>query len=86
MIARLDILFVLDPLAGDAEPLAHIHVIGIDALEVFGISEKGMTAIAAVKTVFPLNDHAEVLVVQDNHFYCDALDMRSRQLLNIHQE
>ena len=45
-----------------------------------------MAAISAVKAIFPLHDHAEMLVVQDDRLCRDPLDVRGRQFLNVHQE
>ena len=75
-----------DPLAGYAEAFGNIDIIGLDALQVAWIAEEGMTTITAVEAVFPLHNHAEVLVVQNNCLCGDALDVRGGELLDIHEE
>src|SRR5207249_678041 len=43
-------------------------------------------AVAEIKFVFPLHDHAEVLVIEDHRFGSDLLDMRRGEFLDVHQE
>ena len=81
-----DVRLVDDTLAGNTEALAHLDVVGIDSLEVFRISEEGIASVAAMESVFPLNDHAKVLVIEDDHLYGDLFDVSGGQLLDIHQE
>ena len=45
-----------------------------------------MAAVALIKLVFPLHDHAEVLVVKDERLGCDFLDVRGGEFLDVHQE
>ena len=45
-----------------------------------------MAAVTRVETVFPLHHHAEVLVVEDDGFGGDFLDVGGGQLLDVHEE
>jgi hypothetical protein len=70
--------------AGNAEAFAHFHVVGIDALQVLGVAEEGVAAVALVEAVLPLHHHAEMLVVQNQYLRRDALDVRRGKLLDVH--
>ena len=45
-----------------------------------------MAAVAFVEAIFPLHDHAEMLVVQDQRFGGDLLDVRGGEFLHVHEE
>ena len=80
-------IFLVDHSLGrNSEALADPDIVRIDAVEIFGIPEEGMATIALMKAVLPLHHHAKVLVIKNNHFGGNALDMCCSQLLNIHEE
>ena len=83
---RGQVFFVMDPLAGDSEAFAKLDIVRVDALQVLRIAEEGVPAISSVEAVLPLHDHAEVLVVQNDCFRRDALDVGCGELLDIHQK
>ena len=45
-----------------------------------------MSPIALEKAIFPLDHHAEVLVVDEQHFDRQFLAERASELLDVHQE
>jgi len=59
------------------KPSANLHEIGVEAGEIFRaadvrfVAEDRVAADAAVETIFPLHDHAEVLVIQDHRLRRD---------------
>jgi hypothetical protein len=75
-------LFLMNAAALDAETLGDFHEVGIEPVEVVGaadvglVAQDGVAADTAVEAVFPLHDHAEVLVVQDHRLGGDLLDVR----------
>ncbi len=84
-------LFVDAP-AWDAETGGDLDEIGVEAAEIIGaadvvfVAEDGVAADAVVETIFPLHDHAEVLVVQDHRFGSDFFDFRGGEFLHVHEE
>ena len=49
-------------------------------------AEVRVTAIRLVKSILPLHDHAEVLVVQDEALHRQVFRVQGREFLNIHDE
>ncbi len=45
-----------------------------------------MSPVAAHESIFPLNYHSEVLVVEQQNLHGQFLAMQSRQFLNVHLE
>ena len=65
---RADLLRLCDALGRNPEALADRKVIRKDCCRGFGITQEGVTAVAGEEAVLPLNDHTEVLVVNDDGF------------------
>ena len=57
-----------------------------DRLGVVDRAEVGVGPVARVEPVLPLDDHAEVLVVQHDHLDRQVLAVDRGQLLDVHQE
>ncbi len=55
-------------------------------MRVFGVAEVRVAAIRIVELVFPLDDHAEVLVVQDQRLGGDAFNVGGGEFLDVHHE
>ena len=49
-------------------------------------AEIGMSSISAHETIFPLNHHSKMLVVEQQHFNGKVFTVASCQLLNVHLE
>lgn len=81
-----EVFFSLDAFGLDIEAFANLDVVGVNAIEVLGVAEEGVCAVGAIEAVFPLDDHAEVLVVEDDDFCCDAFDFGGGELLDVHEE
>ena len=86
-------VFALHDLAGlDAEAVGDLDEIRIEAgrvigrADIGGVAQDGVAAGAGVEAVFPLHDHAEVLVVEDEDLGVDLLDLHAREFLDVHQE
>ena len=82
-------LFV-DAACFHAEALGDGHEVGVNAGKVVGaadirfIAEDRVAADAAVEAVFPLYDHAEVLVVKNHRFRRDLLNVGGGEFLDVH--
>ena len=63
-----DLLRLCDAFGGNPETLADRKVIGKDCCGRFGITQEGVTTVAGEEAVLPLNNHTEVLVVNDDGF------------------
>ena len=55
-----------DPFGWDAEALADGEVIGIDSFWGVGIAEESVASVTGKKAIFPLYDHSEVLVIDND--------------------
>lgn len=75
-----------DAFAGDVEAFAEGGVVGVDFFAVIGEAEEGVAAVAFEEVVFPLDDHAEVLVVEDDDFGVDFFDACGGEFLDVHEE
>ena len=75
-----------DPFCGDAEALADGEVIGKDSFWGVGIAEEGVASVTGEEAIFPLYDHSEVLVVNDDGFGGNIFGDSSGQFLDVHEE
>ncbi len=90
----VQVAFVHDAFAGDSEAFAHFDVVRVDACgvvhrEVVGftrVAQEGVAAVGFVEAVFPLHDHAEVLVVKHEGLGRDVFDMGAGEFLDVHDE
>ena len=55
-----------DALRWDAEALADGEVIGKDSFWGVGIAEEGVASVTGEEAIFPLYDHSEILVIDDD--------------------
>ena len=55
-------------------------------MRVLRVAKVRVAAVRIVKAIFPLNDHAEMLVVDDHRLGRDAFDVGCGQFLDVHQE
>ena len=68
-----------DALRGDAEALADGEVIGKDSFWGVGIAEESVASVTGEKAVFPLYDHSEVLVIDDDGLGGDVFGLEHRE-------
>ena len=90
---RGEILLADHALRRDAEPLANLDEIGEDVRLILSLvvldvrrAEVGVAAVGAVEAILPLNDHAEVLVVEHEHLHREVLGVQGGELLDVHHE
>mmetsp|Transcript_53570 Transcript_53570/g.129033 ORF Transcript_53570/g.129033 Transcript_53570/m.129033 type:complete len:283 (+) Transcript_53570:184-1032(+) len=90
---RPQILLSHDALRRDAEPLRDGDEVREDVLLVLRLvvlhvrrAEVGVSSVRAVEPVLPLHDHAQVLVVQDEHLHREVLRVQRGELLDVHDE
>ena len=86
-------VFALHDLAGlDAEAVGDLDEVRVEAArvvgraDILGVAENRVAAGTGIEAVFPLHDHAEVLVIEDEDLGVDLLDLHARELLDVHQE
>ena len=79
--------------AGTRNPSQDLHEIGEDVRLILGLvvldvrrAEVGVAAVGAVEAILPLNDHAEVLVVEHEHLHREVLGVQGGELLDVHHE
>ena len=84
---------VLDPLCRHAKRVGHLHKVREDILLVLAhvplglaLAQVGVRPVCLVEAVLPLDDHAQVLVVQDEALGLEVLHGDSRQLLAVHHK
>ena len=88
----LEFAFFVDAATLHAEAFGDFYEIWIQAGEVVGtadiglVAEDGVASDAAVEAIFPLDDHAEVLIIEDHRFCGDLLDVAGGELLDVHDE
>ena len=61
-----DLFGLGDALRGDPEALADGQIVGKNRFWGFGIAEECVASVTGEKAVFPLYDHSEVLVIDDD--------------------
>ena len=75
-----------DAFGGDAESLADGQVIRKNLLGILGVAEEGVAPVTGEEAIFPLNDHSEVLVIDDDRLGGNVFGHGSGEFLNVHQE
>jgi len=75
-----------DALRGDAEALADGEVIGKDSFWGVGIAEESVASVTGEEAIFPLYDHSEVLVIDDDGFGGNIFGDSGGQFLDVHKE
>ncbi len=98
LLESFDHLVLLADLpSGDAEAPRDADEVGIDEVWQLAFSlanclgqvhgaEVSMSAVALVKPVFPLDHHAQVLIIEHDHLDGQLLAIDGCELLDIHQE
>ena len=89
---RAEILALDNAPTGYAEALGDFDEIRIDGVDIVGatdvvfVAKNRLAAHAFVEEVFPLHNHTEVLVIEDDRLGVDLFDLRCGELLDIHHE
>ena len=86
MKSRPDFLRFGDAFGRNAESLADGQVIGKNLLGILGVAEEGVASVAGEEAVFPLHDHSEVLVIDDDGLGGNVFGHGGGELLNVHEE
>ena len=88
----MQLFFFMDAASLDAESLGNFYVIGIEAWEVIrasdivGVAQDSLGSYSLVEAILPLNDHAQVLIIQDHGFGMDLFDFCCSQFLDVHEK
>ena len=75
-----------DALSGYAEALADGEVIRKNSFWRVGIAEESVASVTSEEAIFPLYDHSEVLVIDDDGFGGNIFGDSGRQFLDVHEE
>ena len=75
-----------DPFGGHAKALADGEIIRENLLGIFRIAEEGVAAVTGEEAVFPLDNHSEVLIIDDDRLSGDIFGNGSCQLLDVHKK
>ena len=84
--SRPDFFRFGDAFGGHAEALADGEIIRKYFLGVFRVAQESVAAVAGEETIFPLDDHSEVLVINDDRLGRDVFGNGSCQLLDVHKK
>ena len=75
-----------DALGRNAESLADGQVIGKNLLGILGVAEEGVAPVTREEAIFPLHNHSEVLVINDDRLGGDVFGYGGGEFLDVHQE
>ena len=75
-----------DALSGYAEALADGEVIRKNSFWRVGIAEESVASVTSEEAIFPLYDHSEVLVIDDDGFGGNIFGDSGGQFLDVHEE